>query len=235
MAGVDLPMAACLIDARPTKSRIRYVQVIGRGLRTSPGKADLRILDHAGNALRLGLVTDIHQTCLDDGEEKAAAAQAARASRSRVPSCARLARRSSAAAERVCFACGEPVRVLTTVREIEGDLVELGSRRSGQREIPEWERRRFYSRTARDGGRARLCAGLGVAQVPRKIRALAQWLRPGGDVAVGHGPQLGSLEADRFRQGARAAGEAPQLLRACRSANGKPPAGKRRRLRDNGG
>ena len=72
VAGVDLPTAACLIDARPTKSRIRYVQVIGRGLRTSPGKADLRILDHAGNALRLGLVTDIHQTRLDDGEEKAA-------------------------------------------------------------------------------------------------------------------------------------------------------------------
>ena len=29
---------ACLIDARPTKSRMRYVQVIGRGLRIAEGK-----------------------------------------------------------------------------------------------------------------------------------------------------------------------------------------------------
>ena len=154
VAGVDLPMAACLIDARPTKSRIRYVQVIGRGLRTSPGKVDLRILDHAGNALRLGLVTDIHQTCLDDGEEKAAARKQ-REQAEPLPKLCATCKAVLSRAERVCFACGEPVRVLTTVREIAGDLVELGARQSGKREIPEWERRRFYSRAARAGrGRA---------------------------------------------------------------------------------
>ena len=144
VAGVDLPMAACLIDARPTKSRIRYVQVIGRGLRTSPGKTDLRILDHAGNALRLGLVTDIGQSFLDTGDEKAADRKQREKSQP-LPKLCSACKAVLGAAERVCFACGEPVRTLTTVREIAGDLVELGARRSGQREFPEWERRRFYS------------------------------------------------------------------------------------------
>jgi DNA repair protein RadD len=144
VAGVDLPTASCIIDARPTKSRIRYVQVVGRGLRTSPGKTDLRILDHAGNALRLGLVTDIHQTCLDDGEQKAAECRQREQSEPRPKLCT-ACKAVLSAAERVCFACGEPVRVLTTVRQIDGDLVELGVRQSGQREFPDWERRRFYS------------------------------------------------------------------------------------------
>jgi DNA repair protein RadD len=49
--GVDLDVR-CIIDARPTKSRILHVQTIGRGLRTAPGKDKLLILDHAGNSLR---------------------------------------------------------------------------------------------------------------------------------------------------------------------------------------
>ena len=44
-----------------------------------------------------------------------------------------------------CPSCGAPVRALTTVQEVEGDLVELGARRSGQRDFPEWERRRFFA------------------------------------------------------------------------------------------
>jgi len=68
--GVDWPVS-CIIDAAPTKSRMLHVQKIGRGLRVNEGTEDLLILDHAGNSLRLGLVTDIHQTSLDTGERKA--------------------------------------------------------------------------------------------------------------------------------------------------------------------
>ena len=56
-----------IIDAAPTKSEILHVQKIGRGLRIKPGTEDLLILDHAGNSTRLGLVTQIHHDCLDDG------------------------------------------------------------------------------------------------------------------------------------------------------------------------
>ena len=44
-----------------------FVQRIGRGLRVAPGKVDCIILDHAGNHLHLGIVTDIHQDHLDEG------------------------------------------------------------------------------------------------------------------------------------------------------------------------
>jgi DNA repair protein RadD len=144
VAGVDLPMVSCLIDARPTKSPIRYVQVIGRGLRTAEGKRDLRILDHAGNALRLGLVTDIHRDRLDDGQESAAV----RKQREQLEPRPKLCEACKAVVPilaKACPACGEPVRALTMVREIEGDLIELGSRKSGKIEVPQWERRRFFA------------------------------------------------------------------------------------------
>ena len=73
--GVDLDVR-CIIDAKPTKSRILFVQTIGRGLRTAEGKDHLLILDHAGNHLRLGMVTDIGQDHLDDGKERQIPARA---------------------------------------------------------------------------------------------------------------------------------------------------------------
>src|ERR1700730_13104058 len=42
--GIDLDVR-CIVHARPTRSKIRYVQTIGRGLRTGPGKEHLIILD----------------------------------------------------------------------------------------------------------------------------------------------------------------------------------------------
>jgi DNA repair protein RadD len=70
--GVDWDVR-CIILARPTKSEILYVQMVGRGLRTAEGKADCLILDHSDNHTRLGFVTDIHHEKLDDGEPKRAA------------------------------------------------------------------------------------------------------------------------------------------------------------------
>jgi hypothetical protein len=64
--GIDLDVR-CIVDARPTKSRIRFVQTIGRGLRPAECKDHCLILDHAGNHHRLGLVTDIGSEILDEG------------------------------------------------------------------------------------------------------------------------------------------------------------------------
>ena len=68
--GLDLPMTSCIIDARPTKSEIRFVQTIGRGLRTAPAKQNCLILDHAGNHLRLGMVTLVGTILTMGGSEK---------------------------------------------------------------------------------------------------------------------------------------------------------------------
>lgn len=62
--GVDLPVS-CIVDAAPTQSEMLHVQKIGRGLRINPGTEDCLILDHAGNSIRLGFVTDIVHTELD--------------------------------------------------------------------------------------------------------------------------------------------------------------------------
>lgn len=55
----------CIIDAKPKNSEMAFVQEIGRGLRNPTGDKELLILDHAGNTLRLGMVTDIHHESLD--------------------------------------------------------------------------------------------------------------------------------------------------------------------------
>lgn len=67
--GVDWDVR-CIILARPTKSEILYVQIIGRGLRTAEGKADCLILDHSDTTLNLGFVTDIGHDRLDRGKMK---------------------------------------------------------------------------------------------------------------------------------------------------------------------
>jgi superfamily II DNA or RNA helicase len=53
--GWDCPMVSCIILARPTWSLIWYLQAVGRGLRSYPGKKDCIILDNAGNVYRHGL------------------------------------------------------------------------------------------------------------------------------------------------------------------------------------
>jgi DNA repair protein RadD len=67
--GIDWDVR-CIILARPTKSEMLYVQMVGRGLRTAEGKSDCLILDHSDNHVRLGFVTDIHHETLDHGKEK---------------------------------------------------------------------------------------------------------------------------------------------------------------------
>jgi superfamily II DNA or RNA helicase len=64
--GVDWDVR-CIVLARPTKSEMLYVQMIGRGLRTAEGKDHCLILDHSDTTLRLGFVTEIHHDELDDG------------------------------------------------------------------------------------------------------------------------------------------------------------------------
>lgn len=58
--GFDYPGAEVCILARPTKSLSLYIQQAGRVLRISPetGKTGAIILDHAGNTVRHGFVTD---------------------------------------------------------------------------------------------------------------------------------------------------------------------------------
>jgi DNA repair protein RadD len=66
--GIDWDVRA-LILARPTKSEMLFVQIIGRALRTAEGKDYALILDHTGTHEKLGFVTDIHHEALSNGRE----------------------------------------------------------------------------------------------------------------------------------------------------------------------
>lgn len=68
--GFDAPETACVVLARPTKSLMLHIQMIGRGLRTADGKTDCIIIDHAGNVLRNGMPDDDLPRELDDGTKK---------------------------------------------------------------------------------------------------------------------------------------------------------------------
>ncbi|MCW9548053.1 DEAD/DEAH box helicase [Klebsiella oxytoca] len=73
VAGFDSDVR-CIIFARPTKSEIRWIQIIGRGLRTAPGKAVCKIFDHTGTVNKLGYPDDIEYDQLktdSDGMETA--------------------------------------------------------------------------------------------------------------------------------------------------------------------
>lgn len=55
--GFDCPLVSAILLLRPTASRALYVQQLGRGLRSAPGKTDCIVLDFVGATLRHGPVT----------------------------------------------------------------------------------------------------------------------------------------------------------------------------------
>ena len=74
VAGFDSDVR-CIIYARPTKSEIRWLQALGRGLRTAPGKESCLIFDHSGTVHRLGYPDSIEYDDLpgkSDGMEEGA-------------------------------------------------------------------------------------------------------------------------------------------------------------------
>lgn len=55
--GADFPRCDAVVLARPTKSQTLYAQMVGRALRTFPGKTDALVLDLAGSTRDTSLVT----------------------------------------------------------------------------------------------------------------------------------------------------------------------------------
>lgn len=120
--GTDLPVS-CIIDAAPTLSEMRYVQKIGRGLRVNPGTEDCVVFDHAGNAIRLGLVTDIYHGALDTskkGQNKPAKAPLSERAPRPCQKCEALV------VGAICGVCGHE-SIPPRQAEAVGELVEVGN------------------------------------------------------------------------------------------------------------
>jgi DNA repair protein RadD len=163
--GIDWDVR-CIILARPTKSEILYVQIIGRGLRTGIGKDYCLILDHSDTTLRLGFVTDIHHTELDNGKQRTVSkASVSEEKKPReCPACHALKNAWQ------CANCGFAPERKDKVTVRPGELVELDFRR-GRKDIGPSSVCLFRSSLVRRT--ARLQTRMGGGAVQERIRWLA--------------------------------------------------------------
>jgi DNA repair protein RadD len=144
----------CIVLARPTKSEMLFVQIIGRGLRTATGKADCLILDHSDTTLRLGFVTDIHHDTLDNGKERLTKPREKAAPLPKeCPGCSFL----KPPKVHVCPACGFKPTAQSCVEVEDGELREItaGAKKAATRE----EKQLWYSMLLHIAGERRYAIG----------------------------------------------------------------------------
>lgn len=153
--GFDVPDVSCIIDARPLrKSLSEFIQMIGRGLRCAPAKADCKLLDHSGNGARF--LPDFERIyfegfkSLDDGEK--ADRQVREVSDYEPRGCPQCGHKPF---HRHCLACGFERVAKHEVDEAAGVMVEV--RLGGKKAAPDhhhlWQQLvgyvRFRSTTAK--------------------------------------------------------------------------------------
>lgn len=138
--GVDEDVRV-IIDCKPTKSEMDYVQRIGRGLRIAPGKDKLLILSHAGNE-RMGLVTDIHHDTLDmhkPGDKEPSFQQDKKKEAHKCGKCHAIVPFGRS----VCLVCGFVAKTPSKIDHAQGELVAFGSK--SKPKPSREERQQFYS------------------------------------------------------------------------------------------
>ena len=92
--GANFPICDMLVLLRATESTSLFVQIVGRGMRVSPGKANCLLLDFGGNCIRHGPI--------DDVKPKAPGSGGGPAPSKECPSCHSIV----AAGRRECPDCG---------------------------------------------------------------------------------------------------------------------------------
>jgi DNA repair protein RadD len=165
--GIDWDVR-CIILARPTKSEMLFVQMIGRGLRTAPGKTDCLILDHSDNHTRLGFVDDIHYDDLDDGEPRKVKNYLQRPLPKKCPQCSFL----KPAKVSTCPVCSFTPKPVCTVVAEDGDLVEFAAREA---EISTQEKRFFYAELRRIADERGYKKGWSAAKFKDKFGSFPSW------------------------------------------------------------
>jgi superfamily II DNA or RNA helicase len=123
--GFDVPPVAAIVLARPTKSLMLYLQMIGRGLRIAADKRDCLVLDHSGAVHRFGFATDERawtltgKTALVPSPVRKKPAREAK----QCPECAAVWMDGA-----TCPECGYELRPKgKLVETMAGELVELGA------------------------------------------------------------------------------------------------------------
>jgi superfamily II DNA or RNA helicase len=128
--GWDFPACEVMILARPTKSLIRWVQMVGRILRPYDGKTRGIVLDHSGSSAHLGYPTDDLPLNLDDGKPKVSqASKPEEKLPKKCPSCSYM----KPVGIHACPKCGFAPERKSDVVNISGDLVAV-KRKKAKRE-----------------------------------------------------------------------------------------------------
>jgi len=139
--GVDADVR-CIVMARPTKSEMLFVQCIGRGLRTAPGKDHCLILDHSDNHARLGFVTSISHERLLTGKEKAPKPrenEKPEQTPRECPSCGAMKQQGA------CPACGFEPKRQSEIEFEDGELVEITAPKEKERIYSMAEKAEFHA------------------------------------------------------------------------------------------
>lgn len=120
--GWDFPACEVMILARPTRSLIRWIQMVGRILRPFAGKVRGLVLDHSGSTAHLGYPTDDLPLELCDGRvRESKPAQREESKPKKCPSCSFMKPPKAHA----CPACGfTPEKPLNVINDA-GELVKV--------------------------------------------------------------------------------------------------------------
>lgn len=138
--GVDADVRT-LILARPTKSASLFVQIIGRALRTAPGKSEAVIIDHSDTTLRLGLPCSIMRTKLSTGDKRESKGEVEPPVRTPKP-CPKCATVKPVGVHQ-CPKCGFEPENVRAIEAAEGELVAIKPGKT--REATQGEKQLWYS------------------------------------------------------------------------------------------
>lgn len=148
--GVDVPDVGCIVLARPTKSIVLYRQMVGRGLRPAPGKADCIVVDHAGATFEHGFIDEpIAWTLAPDQRAHRPAKVAREAGRApKLTTCPECT--ATRWEHQHCSACGwRPRPKRAAIDFVDGDLGAVDRDRMARRQDPTAEERhRFHAELA---------------------------------------------------------------------------------------
>jgi DNA repair protein RadD len=119
--GLDVPRVEAIIMLRPTLSRTLYFQMIGRGLRPSPGKPDCVILDHVGNLQEHGHPLEPYDWQFHGRDKRTGEGGVSRATLRLCDKCFMYFEGDT------CPNCGgqRQVKKRTDIEEVDGRLIEI--------------------------------------------------------------------------------------------------------------
>jgi superfamily II DNA or RNA helicase len=192
--GFDVPDTSCMILARPTKSLTRFLQMVGRVLRPSPGKTHALLLDHSGSVERIGHPFDDLPLELDDGSANKAGSRKEERQKSEPKPCPKCKYVRDAGVHE-CPKCGFKPQRQSDVEVADGQLVRL-DRKTKKPASPD-RKQHVYSQLLKIARERRYSAGW----VSHKYREMFDvWPRGMKDVeAAPTSELLGWLKSQQIR------------------------------------